>query len=126
MSATRDARQSGDDSDGTPALPGAVDARFTLASERTMLAWLRTALGLIAAGVAVLHLFEPFGGNVAARTALGVCLLALGAFTAITGAMRWRQINRALEKGGPLPGAWPIWTLTTLIIVVGIAFAFWQ
>ncbi|GAA3949517.1 YidH family protein [Gordonia caeni] len=124
MPDVRDA-PSGDDPDGAEPLPGAVDARFTLASERTMLAWLRTALGLIAAGVAVMHLFEPFG-NAAARTTLGICLLAVGAFTAIVGAVRWHEINRALQKGGPLPGPWPIWTLTALIVVVGIAFAFWQ
>lgn len=112
--------------DNAPAtLPGSVDARFTLAAERTMLAWLRTALGLIAAGVAVLHLFESFG-NVAARTTLGICLIVIGALAAVVGAWRWREINRALRRGGALPGPWPIWVLTALIVVVGIAFAFWQ
>jgi len=32
------------------------DYRFTLANERTFLAWQRTALGLLAAAVAVVHL----------------------------------------------------------------------
>ena len=34
------------------------DIRFTLANERTFLAWLRTAIGLIAAGVAVFHFLD--------------------------------------------------------------------
>ncbi len=105
-------------------LPGAVDARFTLASKRTMLAWLRTALGLIAAGVAVLHLLDPFGGS-HAGTALGIALLAIGIFAAVVGGLRWRAIDRALRTGGPLPGPWPIWTLTALLVLVAIGFAVW-
>lgn len=117
--------QSTDDQDASDLLPGAVDARFTLASERTMLAWLRTALGLIAAGVAVLHLLDPFGAS-RAGTMLGIALLAIGIFTAIVGMLRWHEIDRALRKGGPLPGPWPIWTLTGLLVLVAIGFAFWS
>lgn len=113
----------GDDPDGAEPLPGAVDARFTLAAERTVLAWLRTALGLIAAGVAVMHLIDPLGGN--ARIALGTTLLAMGVFTALAGAVRWHEINRALRHGGPLPGPWPIWVLTALVVAAAIGFAFW-
>ena len=40
---------------------GEPDYRFTLANERTFLAWVRTSLGLLAAGVAVRQLVEPFG-----------------------------------------------------------------
>ena len=36
------------------------DYRFTLANERTFLAWIRTALGLLAGGVAVRQLVQPF------------------------------------------------------------------
>ncbi|GAC57857.1 hypothetical protein GOHSU_26_00140 [Gordonia hirsuta DSM 44140 = NBRC 16056] len=111
--------------DGPDLLPGAVDARFTLASERTMLAWLRLALGLIAAGVAVLHLLEPWGDPTARRT-LGIALLTIGAFTAIVGMLRWHEIDRALKRGGPLPGPWPIWTLTGLIVIAAIGFALWS
>lgn len=114
-----------DGPDGPDLLPGAVDARFTLASERTMLAWLRTALGLIAAGVAVLHLLDPFG-DTGARTALGITLLAVGAFTAIVGVLRWHEIDRALKRGGALPGPWPIWLLTAVIVVIAVGFAVWN
>lgn len=36
------------------------DYRFTLANERTFLAWIRTALALIAGGVAVAQLLPRF------------------------------------------------------------------
>lgn len=111
--------------DGPDLLPGAVDARFTLASERTMLAWLRLALGLIAAGVAVLHLLEPWG-DAAARQTLGISLLAIGALTAVIGVLRWHEIDRALQRGGPLPGPWPIWTLTGLVVLAAFGFALWS
>lgn len=122
MSPSADHDSPGQDDDEL--LPGAVDARFTLASERTMLAWLRTALGLIAAGVAVLHLLDPFGAS-RAGTVLGIALLAVGVFTAIVGLLRWHEIDRALRRGGPLPGPWPVWTLTALLVLIAIGFAFW-
>ena len=129
MHAGRDRRPAGNDPGDDPEVPdlppGAVDARFTMASERTMLAWLRTALGLIAAGVAVLHLFDPFANSVA-RTTLGISLITIGACTAVVGTLRWHEVNRALHKGGPLPGPWPVWTLTALIVVIAIAFALWR
>ena len=103
-------------------LPGAVDARFTLAAERTMLAWLRTALGLIAAGVAVLHLFEGFA-TTGARTALGVSLVVLGALAAIVGFYRWRRTEQSLRDGGPLPHPWPIAALTAILVLIALGFA---
>ena len=114
----------GDDAEHPVAPPGAVDARFTLAAERTVLAWLRTALGLIAAGVAVMHLIDPSGDSPAA-TALGILLIGMGAFTAIIGAVRWHEVTRALRRGGPLPGPWPIWILTAAFVAVAIGFVVW-
>ncbi|GAB11194.1 hypothetical protein GOARA_064_01960 [Gordonia araii NBRC 100433] len=114
-----------DDPDGPAVVPGAVDARFTLAAERTMLAWLRTSMGLIAAGVAVLHIFDPFD-NPHARTTIGSALVLMGALAAVTGLVRWRRVDRALEAGGPLPGPWPILVLTILIVAVALGFIVWQ
>lgn len=113
------------ESDPPEPLPGAVDARFTLAAERTALAWLRTALGLIAAGIAVLHLLDPFG-QPASRTTLGVSLLVIGALTAVIGLARWRAVDRALHQGGPLPGPWPILILGALIVLASLGFVVWR
>jgi len=71
-----------------------VDARFLLANERTLLAWVRTSLTLLAAGVGTLQLVEQ---RWAAGPGLG--LLALGAVSAGAGLVRHRQADRALRQG---------------------------
>jgi len=89
---------------------GAVDARFTLAAERTVLSWFRTALGLVAAGLAVMHVLPDYSTQTS-RDVLGIGLVAFGTFTAIAGGLRWQQTNTALRDGGELPGPFPIWVL---------------
>ena len=59
--------------------PQEPDIRFLLANERTFLAWVRTAIGLVAAGVAVFHLFD----DSTATTTLALVLLAAGAFAGL-------------------------------------------
>jgi len=78
------------------------DYRFTLANERTFLAWQRTALGLLAAAVAVIQLVPelPIPG---ARQALGLLLAVLATLTTAMGLLRWAQADRAIRSGGPLP-----------------------
>lgn len=79
-----------------------VDYRFTLANERTFLAWQRTALGLLAAAVAVIQ-FVPQFGIPGARHALGLVLAVLATLTAGMGWLRWQQVDRAMRDGKPLP-----------------------
>ena len=78
------------------------DYRFTLANERTFLAWQRTALGLLAAAVAVVQLV-PELSIPGARHALAVLLAVLASVTAGMGLLRWRQVDRAIRIGNPLP-----------------------
>ncbi len=101
---------------------GAVDARFTLAAERTLLAWLRTALGLLAAGIAVLHVVGEFTSP-ALQTTLGIALIVLGAATAVLGAWRWQRVTHSLSAGGPMPGPVAIWAVVAVFVVLAIAFA---
>ena len=78
------------------------DVRFTYASERTFLAWNRTALALIATGIAATQLLPEFhveGG----RRILGLPMIALGALVAITSFRHWRANERAMRRGEPLP-----------------------
>ena len=78
------------------------DARFTYANERTFLAWNRTALALIATGVAATQLLPEFhvtGG----RRILGLPLIALGALVAATSFLHWKANQRAMRRGLPLP-----------------------
>ena len=78
------------------------DYRFTLANERTFLAWERTALGLLAAAVAVVQLV-PELSIPGARHALGILLGLLAILTAGMGILRWRQVDFAMRRDQPLP-----------------------
>jgi len=69
-----------------------VDARFLLANERTLLAWVRTALTLLAAGFAVQQLAES-------STGLALGLLGTGAAAVVAGGLRYRAADAALRAG---------------------------
>ncbi|MGV0741969.1 YidH family protein [Mycolicibacterium sp. XJ870] len=86
----------------TPQPDEEPDYRFTLANERTFLAWQRTSLGLLAAAVAVIQ-FVPELGLPGARHVLGVVLTLLATATAGVGLWRWRQVDRAMRAGTALP-----------------------
>jgi putative membrane protein len=78
------------------------DPRFTLANERTFLAWIRTALALLAGGIAV-EAFTPHTFVPAVRTALAVFLLVLALVLALSAGIRWLRIERAMRRQAPLP-----------------------
>ncbi len=97
------------------------DYRFTFANERTFLAWQRTALGLLAAAVALVQLV-PELTIPGARRVLGVGLAALAILTSGMGLLRWRQADRAMRHGEPLPRhASPAYVAVGLILVGIIA-----
>jgi putative membrane protein len=98
---------------------GEPDYRFTLANERTYLAWQRTALGLLAAAVAVIQ-FVPQFGVPGARHALGLLLGLLATLTAAIGLWRWRQVDSAMRDGRPLPRHPTPAYLAVGLIVIGL------
>jgi putative membrane protein len=77
------------------------DARFTLANERTFLAWIRTSLALVAAGLAVEQLLE-FGSH-ADRLIVALPLMGLGAAAALSSYRHWEQTERAIRLDQALP-----------------------
>jgi putative membrane protein len=77
------------------------DARFTFANERTFLAWIRTALALVAAGLAIVQLLPPFQGIRWGRHAIGIPLILLGAVIAVFSYIEWDANQRALRRGDP-------------------------
>jgi putative membrane protein len=82
-----------------------TDTRFLLANERTLLAWVRTALALVAAGVGV----HQFGTRVAGNSSIAIFLLLSGIASAVTGAVRFRSADRAIRAGVvPPQGRTPI------------------
>jgi putative membrane protein len=79
------------------------DARFTFANERTFLAWHRTALALVVAGLAIIQLLPPFPGAPWGRHLLAVPLIALGAVVSVTSYFEWNRDQQALRRDDPLP-----------------------
>jgi len=92
------------------------DARFSFANERTFLAWIRTALGLMTAGLAITQLLPEFdfaGG----RRLIGLPLIAVGVVMAITSYWQWQRNERAMRLEQPLPTSY----LPRIVaVVVGI------
>lgn len=78
------------------------DPRFTLANERTYLAWVRTGLGLIAAAVGL----EAFGTDVVGpvlHTILVVALLVGAVLLVVFAFLRWMGVEAAMRTGRSLP-----------------------
>jgi inner membrane protein YidH len=103
------------------------DYRFTLANERTFLAWQRTSLGLLAAAVAAVQFMPelPISGM---RHLLGATVGVLAIVTAATGLHRWTQVDHAIRRDRPLPRlAAPVYLAWGLVIIgmatVALTFA---
>jgi putative membrane protein len=94
------------------------DARFTFANERTFLAWNRTAVALVVAGLAITQLLPPFPGIPGGRHIVGVPLIVLGIVLSLTSYRQWAQNQRALRLGQPLPGSNLPGLLTVLVAAV--------
>jgi putative membrane protein len=91
------------------------DVRFTYANERTFLAWNRTALALIATGVAATQLLPALDIEFGRRL-LGLPLIVMGGALAVVSYQRWQANQRAMRLGEPLPRS-PL----PLVLAVGIA-----
>ena len=86
----------------SPDPSGHPDYRFTMANERTLLAWLRTALALMAGGVAVAT-YAPDLGVPWGSSAVALTLVLIGLTTALAGHRRWRADDEAIRADAPLP-----------------------
>jgi putative membrane protein len=99
------------------------DYRFTLANERTFLAWVRTALGLLAAGVAVRQLVEPFGIE-GGRTTLALLGIAASVVLVVGAYLRWVSVQRAVRRGEALPPARLVPVVAAAIVVIAVVAFF--
>ncbi|MCF6376576.1 DUF202 domain-containing protein [Nocardioides KLBMP 9356] len=93
------------------------DVRFSLANERTFLAYERTAVGLVAAALAVFHLLDPSWP----QRLLGILLVASALLAAIGGWLRYRQADRAIRAGQDLAAGVTVPLLAAAVVVVIVA-----
>jgi putative membrane protein len=92
------------------------DPRFTLANERTFLAWVRTSLAMLAGGVALHALGLPKTDWL--RSALAIVLVGFGAVITVLALVRWARVERAMRQRTPLP-TFTLGFLLTGGVVVG-------
>ena len=100
--------------------PPHPDYRFSLANERTLLAWLRTALALVAGGVAMTQ-FVPDLGVPAGGPVVSIGLLVAGGATAVAGHRRYTRNERAIAADRPLPPSAAATWVTALVAVLVVA-----
>ncbi|WP_435769096.1 YidH family protein [Nocardioides sp. SYSU DS0651] len=99
-------------SDGT-------DPRFSLANERTFLAWIRTALGLLAAAAALVAIDLPWPDG--AVRVLAAVLAATGGVSAFLAWHRWRAVESAIAEGRPAPTPRAHAALAMAVALVAVA-----
>jgi putative membrane protein len=81
------------------------DYRFSLANERTFLAWIRTALALVAGGLAATQ-FLPSLAVPGGREVIAVALVGLGTLLAGAAFRRWVTNEEAMRENRPIPTSW--------------------
>lgn len=94
------------------------DYRFTLANERTFLAWIRTATALIAGGLALFSL--DLGIPMEMQRGIAVMTVCLGIACAIASWTRWASAERAMRQGRPLPASRFALIVTVVLVVLAI------
>ncbi len=98
------------------------DYRFSLANERTFLAWIRTALALLAGGI----ILDQFSTKLQPHFVVVLLAIGLGSLAALLcllAYVRWRANEIAMRHALPLPGtlAMPLLSAATLCVAAVIA-----
>jgi putative membrane protein len=95
------------------------DYRFSLANERTFLAWIRTGLALIAGGLACAQFLPPLP-IARLREGIAIALLVLGAAVALRAVDHWARTERAMRLRQDLPRSrFP--ALLAVVVALGAA-----
>lgn len=102
-----------------------VDIRFLQANERTLLAWVRTGLALMAFGFVLGRISPwlsgaklPSGGR--SLVYAGAAFLALGALTSVAGAVRYLHVRAAILAHQPIvPGVAATVSLALTVAALG-------
>ena len=96
------------------------DYRFTLANERTFLAWIRTSLAILAGGV----LLEQFAAKQDSKIeitiiSISVCILSL--ILSIVAYRRWRANEIAMRHKSRLPISSDLLIFTIGLTIVSVS-----
>jgi putative membrane protein len=98
------------------------DPRWSMANERTALAWVRTALTLLAGGVGLTSLARVAGlPRVVDFGSAAICLL--GAWVGASAFLTWRRRDAAMRTGAPLPTSRTLPLLVASVVVVAVGLA---
>lgn len=109
--------------------------RDRLANERTLLAWLRTAIALMGFGLVVARFgvfldtlgiagrLPPAGGD--SSRLMGAAMLLIGTLVAFLGAARSRAYARSIGVHGTPPGELTLTITTTLVLLLGLGLTAW-
>lgn len=103
------------------------DVRFLLANERTLLAWVRTGLTIVAGGVALTQI----SSDSRAQTIIGLSAIILGGFMAVVGYIRFQAADKAIRRGElPTIGHEPFIqvagvAMIAIILVITRLFGIW-
>jgi putative membrane protein len=101
-----------------PEDPPEIDYRFSLANERTFLAWIRTTLALLAGGVAAAKALE-FHSELARWLVAGPPLAA-GALLGADAVRRWRAYEDAMRAGRRLPAGRGLTAISVAVSIYAI------
>ncbi len=120
---------SGASADRDPRRPRSVygvgtepDPRFSLANERTALAWVRTGLALVAGGVALTSLATLADLSVVLHLIAAVACVA-GAAVAVSALRGWRRTERSLRLGEAMPAPTALPVLVAGVVLISLLLA---
>lgn len=96
------------------------DPRFTFANERTFLAWARTALALIAAGVALTAYGSVTGTRSWPVVLASVLLTLCGLVSGVGALINWGRNERSMRLNRPLPSTPLLPVMVAVLVVFGV------
>lgn len=96
------------------------DPRFSFANERTFLAWIRTGLGLLTAGVAIAALAELQPRLMVEAHVASLILILAGIGSSVSAFLRWARNERAMRENRPLPSSLVMPLLVAGLAIVGL------
>ncbi|HEY6794745.1 MAG TPA: DUF202 domain-containing protein [Kineosporiaceae bacterium] len=98
------------------------DPRFSMANERTALAWVRTALAVVAAGIG-LTTVTRLAALPRVLDLLAAVMCVLGAVLALAAVLGWRRRELAMRLGRPLPAPAALPWVTGILMVASLVLS---